>query len=186
MLYRRRWTLIFQVPFVLLMAACFASAVYFAWMAETPGIAAFFWLGAFGAFCIAGSLGNASLNAYRLREPALTIDETGITDLRNDDPRTVPWHAMQRVVLDNYENTILVKLVPAADASLVRTIAATLRRWQLRADVVFSLGGLGYDPNLLRNSLQAFHRAANPPPLAQPPTVAADGATSRDGRRDAR
>lgn len=181
LLYRRRWTLVSQVPFALLMAACCACAVYFAWRAQTPVVAAFFWLGAFGTFCIAGSLGHASLNAYRLREPALVIDETGITDLRDTDPRTLPWQAMQRVVLDNYENAILVRLVPAPDTSLLRAITDTLRRWQLRGDAVFSLGGLGYDANQLRTSLQAFHRAACPPSLAQHPPVTADGSASTAG-----
>lgn len=161
-LYRRRWTLLFQVPFTLLMVACLAYSVFLIYASDSRLVTLIGSVGAFVAFCIAGTLGRSAWEAYRVREPAVVIDETGITDLRDDESQTVPWDAMERVQLDNYENTIRVKLRSSSTASAVGVIVKTLQRWQRGGDVVFLLGGLAYDPRQIQAALRAHHAAAVP------------------------
>ncbi|MBL7087294.1 hypothetical protein [Acidovorax sp.] len=164
MLYRRRWTLVFQVPFTLLVLACLAFSLYWAAVSNDRLLTILCLCAAFVAFCVGGTLGRSTLEAYRVRDPAVVIDATGITDLRQDDPHTVPWEAMERVHLDNYENVILVKLRPGHKDSALRVIFKALQRWQQRGDVVFFLGGLAYDTRQIQTALKAFHAAAAPKP----------------------
>ena len=165
MLYRRRWTLIFQVPFTLLMVATLVYGLSVALTTDNKLVAAICWLGAFGSFCIGWTLGRSALDAYQLREPAVTIDACGITDLRDEDPQTVHWQSMQWVKLDLGEDAIFIKLVPKPTDSLLRRIGTTLRRWQLLGDVVVDLRGLPYDAQQLKNTLKAHHMAAGPQSL---------------------
>jgi len=162
LLYRRRWTLVFQVPFTLLMLLCLAFSLYGASVSNERLLTALLLCAAFVAFCVGGTLGRAALEAYRVRDPAVVIDATGITDLRQDDPHTVPWEAMERVQLDGYEDVILIQLRPGQKDSALRVIAKALQRWQRRGDVVFALGGLAYDTRQIQNALKAFHTAAVP------------------------
>lgn len=163
LLYRRRWTLLFQVPFTLMMVLCLAYSLYRAYVSNDRLFTALFLCAAFLTFCIAWTLGGAALQAYLQRNPAVVIDATGITDLRPDDPHTVPWEAMERVHLDNHENVILVKLHTSHKDSALRVIAKALKRWQQRGDVVFSLGGLAYDTRQIQKALKVFHTAAVSP-----------------------
>lgn len=160
LLYRRRWTLVFQVPFVLLMAICLAFSLYWASVSNDRLLTALCLCAAFVSFCVGGTLGRSALEAYREQDPAIVIDATGITDLRQDDPHTVPWEAMERVHLDDYEGVILVKLRPGHKDSALGVIIKTLKRWQQRGDVVFALGGLAHDPRQIQTALKAFHAAA--------------------------
>lgn len=162
LLYRRRWTLIFQVPFTLMMILCLAYAVYFAVAVEGPLFRAVFSFAAFGAFCIAWTLGRAAWEAYQSRDPAVVLDGTGITDLRSDAQRFVPWEAMERVHLDNYENMILIRLRTTRSDSALGILFTTLQRWQQGGDVAFSLRGLAYDTRQIQTALKAFHTAATP------------------------
>jgi len=160
LLYRRRWTLVFQVPFVLLMAICLAFSLYGALASNDRLFTALCLCAAFVSFCVGGTLGRSALEAYREQDRAIVIDATGITDLRQDDPHTVPWEAMERVHLDDYEGVILVKLRPGHKDSALGVIIKTLKRWQQRGDVVFALGGLAHDPRQIQTTLKAFHAAA--------------------------
>ena len=90
------------------------------------------------------------------------IDESGITDLRDDDSATVPWEAMERVQFDGYENAIRVKLRSSSTVSALGVIVKTLQRWQRGGDVVVLLGGLAYDPRQIHTALRAHHAAAVP------------------------
>ena len=162
LLYRRRWTLIFQVPFTLLMVLSLAYAVYFAVAVDGPLFRAVFSLAAFAAFCIAWTLGRSAWEAYQWRDPALVVDATGITDLRGDDQRCVRWDAMERVHLDNYENLILIRLSDAGTGSALGAVFRTLQRWQQGGDFAFSLRGLAYDTRQIQTALKAFHAAAAP------------------------
>ena len=160
LLYRRRWTLIFQVPFVLLMAACLAFSLFLALASGSRLLAALGWVGAFVSFCVGGTLGNAAWKAYRWRDPAMVIDADGITDLQGDEPRTVPWSAMDRVHLDNYESVILVRLRQGTKTSFVGAAVQALQRWQRRGDVAFHLGGLAYDTRQVQVALKEFLAAS--------------------------
>lgn len=139
LLYRRRWTLVFQVPFVLLMAVCLAFSLYWASVSNDRLLTALCLCAAFVTFCVGGTLGRSALEAYREQDPAVVIDATGITDLRQDDPHTVTWEAMERVHLDDYEGVILVKLRPGHRDSARGVIVKALKRWQQR-------GGCGVCP----------------------------------------
>lgn len=162
----------FQVPFVLAMVACLGYALWVAYATDIRLLRMLALVCAFGTFCVAGTLGRAAWQAYRLRQPALAIDVEGITDLRADDPQALPWTAMERVHLDNYENRILVRLRPGQTANAWRVAAQALKRWQQRGDVVFDLRGLGYDTQQIQRALKAFHTASRRPPAA--PDRAAD------------
>ena len=65
LLYRRRWTLVFQVPFVLLMAICLAFSVYWALASNDRLFTALCLFAAFVSFCVGGTLGRSALEAYR-------------------------------------------------------------------------------------------------------------------------
>lgn len=162
LLYRRRWTLIFQLPFTLLMVLTLPYAVYLAVAVDGPLFRAVFSLAAFAAFCIAWTLGRSAWEAYRWRDPALVVDATGITDLRGDDQHCVRWDAMERVHLDNYENRILIRLRAARTESALGVVIKTLRRWQMEGDVAISLRGLAYNTQQIQTGLKAFHAAATP------------------------
>lgn len=129
-LHRRRWTLVFQMPFTLLMALCMAYSLHWACASSDRLFTVFFLCAAFVVFCVGGTLGRAALEAYRVQDPAVVIDATGITDLRQEDPRTVPWDAVERVQLDNAEDVILIQLRPGHKDSALRVIGKTLQRWQ--------------------------------------------------------
>lgn len=162
LLYRRRWTLLFQVPFTLLMLLCLAYSLYWAYVSSERLYTALFLLAAFVTFCLAWTLGSAALKAYFERNPAVVIDASGITDLRHEAPNTVPWEAMERVHLDNHENVILIRLHPGRKDTALRVVIAALQRWQRRGDVAFPLGGLAYDTPKIRKALKAFHASVVP------------------------
>lgn len=65
LLYRRRWTLVFQVPFVLLMAVCLAFSLYWASVSNDRLLTALCLCAAFVSFCVGGTLGRSALEAYR-------------------------------------------------------------------------------------------------------------------------
>lgn len=161
-MYRRRWTLLFQVPFTLLMVACLAYSVLLIYAADNKLLTLIGSVGAFSSFCIAGTFGRSAWEAYRERDPVVVIDESGITDLRDEDSHTVPWEAMERVLLDITENTIRVKLRTSTTESAIGVIVKALQRWQRGGDMVFLLGGLAYDARQVQMALRAHHAAAVP------------------------
>jgi len=162
LLYRRRWTLFFQVPFVVLMAILTAFAIFMAVAFDDRLFTVVFSLGAFCTFCIAGTLGRSAWEAHRNREPAVVIDAAGITDLRDEDPQPMPWEAMERVRLDSDER-IVVRLRTSDKAPALRVISQALQRWQQGGDVVVSLAGLAHNPHTMQRTLSAFHTAATAP-----------------------
>lgn len=163
LLYRRRWTLLFQVPFTLMMVLCLAYSLHGAYVSTDRLFTAMYLCAAFVTFCIAWTLGGAALQAYLQRNPAVLIDANGITDLRQESAHTVPWDAMERVHLDNHENAILIRLHSGRKESALGVVVTALQRWNRRGDVVFSLGGLAYDTRQIQKALKAFHTTAVPP-----------------------
>lgn len=163
-LYRRRWTQWFTVPFVAVMAACTVFAIFQAVALDDRLFTAVFSLSAFCTFCLAWTLGNSALEAHRNREPAVVIDHTGITDLRQEDPQPIPWSAIERVRLD--EDRIVVRLRTAETTSALQVVSQALQRWQRGGDLVVALDGLGHNPYKLQQALAAFHKA--PTSLTKP------------------
>ncbi|KRD14490.1 MULTISPECIES: hypothetical protein [Acidovorax] len=159
LLYRRRWTLFFQVPFAVLMAILTAYAIFMALVFDDRLFTVLFSFAAFCTFCLAWTLGRGALEAHKNREPAVVIDETGITDLRDEDPQPVPWEAMERVRLDS-DDRIVVRLHTSDKVSALRVISLALQRWQQGGDVVVSLAGLAHNPHILQRTLSTFHKAA--------------------------
>lgn len=117
---------------------------------------------AFSTICVAGTFAKSSLDTLNHQGPWLVIDGQGITDIvRNVGP--VPWHQMQTVKLDNYENQIIVNFHRREDSPQVRgRWTSLIYRWQNGGDLIFPLGGLAYDTARLKAALQAFHAAAKP------------------------
>jgi hypothetical protein len=161
-LYRRRWTLFIQVPFVALMAILTAYAIFMAVVFDDRLFTVLFSFSAFCTFCITGTLGRTALEAHNNREPAVVINAEGITDLREDDPQPVPWEAMERVRLDS-DDRLVIRLLTAEKVSALRVISLALQRWQQGGDVVVSLVGLAHNPHTLQRTLSAFHQAAATP-----------------------
>ncbi len=159
LLYRRRWTLFFQVPFAVVMGILTVYVLVMAVVLDDRLFTILFSLSAFCTFCLAWTLGRAALEAHRNREPAVVIDATGITDLREEGPQPVPWDAMERVRLDS-DDRIVIRLHTSEKASTVRVVSLALQRWQQGGDVVVSLAGLGFNPYELHRTLNAFHKAA--------------------------
>lgn len=161
-LYRRRWTLLFQVPFAVLMAILTAYAIFLAVVFDDRLFTVLFSLGAFCTFCLAWTLGQSALDAHKNREPAVVIDAIGITDLRDEDPQPVHWEALERVRMDS-DDRIVVRLLTSEKASALRVISLALQRWTEGGDVVISLAGLAHNPYTMQRTLSAFHKAAAAP-----------------------
>lgn len=164
LLYRRRWTLFFQVPCAVLLAAGTVYSVFLAVAFDNRLFTPLSLFGAFCMFCLSWTLGRSALEAQRNREPAVAIDASGITDLRDDDPHPVPWHAMESVHI-NRRNCIVIRLMSSEKASALRVITLSLQRWHQGGDVVISLVGLGVNHYVLHRTLSAFHKAASNPAL---------------------
>ena len=162
LLYRRRWTLVFQVPFAALMAILTAYAIFMAVVFNDRLFTPLFSLGALCTFCVAWTMGRDALEAHRNREPVVVIDETGITDLRDENPQPVPWQAMVRVRL-NSDDRLVIRLLTAEKASALRVISLAMQRWTNGGDKVIYLAGLAYNPYMMQRTLNAFHKAATGP-----------------------
>ncbi|GKS99550.1 hypothetical protein AVKW3434_09200 [Acidovorax sp. SUPP3434] len=154
-LRRRRWTLIFSLPFtVLMLAICIYSVVLmftgnrlFTFLAG---------LSAFGAFCVGGTLGKTVLEALCDLQPAVIVDSHGLNDLRGGTG-LVPWHEIERVKLDLDEQRILVDVADHAAPDRRRWISRT-RRLLSGGDYTVALAGLSYHPQELERALAWHHR----------------------------
>lgn len=116
---------------------------------------------AFSTICIAGTFAKSALEVLNHDGPWLVIDESGITDMaKRVGP--LPWHEMQAVTLDSYENRIAVTLHESSPSRPSRSFwSSLLFRWQNGGDLLFPLGGLRYDTARLKSTLKQFHAAAN-------------------------
>jgi len=154
-LRRRRWTLVFSLPFTAFMAFAGAYSVFLMFSAERVAVM----LGACGAFvslCVGGTLGKAALDAWRNEEPAVVVGADGLHDLTGETG-LVPWHRIDAVRLDDYEQRILVTLVVASPDRAGRLVSAT-RRLLAGADYKVDLRGLAYRPRELAAALAEHHR----------------------------
>ena len=159
-LYRRRWTLYFQVPFTVLMALTTAYSVFLAVASNDRLLTLIGAIGAFGSFCITWTLARSAWDAHQNREPALIIDAQGILDLRQDDPQTVRWNAMESVHINFRTDAIVARLRHGNQGSITQALQ---RAYRGGGDVAFSLHGLAHDTSVIQSTLKAFHEAAVPP-----------------------
>ncbi len=154
-LCRRRWTLVFSLPFtVLMLAICIYSVVLL--FTGNRLITFLAGLSAFGAFCVGGTLGKTVLQALCDLRPAVIVDSHGLNDIRG---RTglVPWHEIERVTLDLDEERILVDVADPAAPDRRRWISRT-RRLLSGGDYTVALAGLSYHPRELEQALAWHHR----------------------------
>lgn len=153
-LRKRRWTLIFTLPFAVTLALCgLGSVMLLHWLPGNFGVAAAA-VCAFTYLCVAGAIGKSALDTLATQAPSLIIDQDGLTDVsRNVGP--IPWRHMRRVDLDDYEGRIVVSLIHDP-----QTLIGAARRVFDGGDMAFSLAGLSYDAAQLEATLKAFHSQA--------------------------
>jgi hypothetical protein len=154
-LYRRRWTLIFSLPFTVLMAGSCAYSLFVLCVADDRLINVIAGVAAFGTFCVAGTFAKAVLEALNNRKPAVSIDATGVTDTRGGG--LLLWHDIESVKLDPDEQLIRVKFV-ATTATQRRGLISKTRRLFNGADHTIALGGLSYNHRKLAQALAQFQR----------------------------
>ena len=153
-LRRRRWTLLLSLPFTL--AAIGAYSIFLLFTAEERVVLAVAGCGAFVSLCLGGTTGKAVLEAMYDLHPAVVIDSAGLTD-RRGGAGLIPWHEIEKVKLDDYEQQILVHMASSASPDR-RMSTSTIRRLVHGADYTIALGGLCYDPQELERSLADYHR----------------------------
>lgn len=149
-LYRRRWTLVFSLPLVLMMGIVGIYSVYLMFTGDRL-VMMFAGCGAFVAFCVGGTFGKSVLEALRNKEPAVIIDARGLSDFRGS-VGLIPWHEIASARLGDDEQVILINFGNQADQSR-RRLTSTARRLFSGADCTVALGGLSYNFRELEKSL---------------------------------
>jgi hypothetical protein len=151
-LYRRRWTLVFSLPFTAFFVLVGAYSLFLLLNAPDRLIALFAGCALFVAFCVAGTMGKTVLQALLNKDPAVVIDSQGLWDMREDS--RLPWQEIGKLKLDGDEQRILVSL----DTRASQRQTSQIRRLLSGADVTIALGGLSYDHRELEKSLLDHHR----------------------------
>jgi hypothetical protein len=164
-IYRRRWTAYFGLPFSLVMSI---SGILGAVLARSQldgnfGIAVAV-LSLFGALCVAIPVGRSSWIALTNKEPALVVDSRGITDHFHLNA-FLPWSDVQSVSLDYGDgNALTIVLRDGARTpggkSVEPSLTRTFKRAFTGADLTIPLGSLSYNPNKLRDLLTYYTRLA--------------------------
>lgn len=154
-LRRRRWTLIFSLPFTVLMLVICIYSVFLLFTGN-PLVTFIAGLSAFGTFCVGGTLGKTVLQALCDLQPAVIVDSNGLNDVRGGTG-LVPWHEIERVKLDLDEQRILVDVADHAAPDRRRWISRA-RRLLSGADYTVALAGLSYHPQELERALAWHHR----------------------------
>lgn len=148
-LHRRRWTLVFSVPFIALMALVGAYSIFLLFTGDRL-VMVIGGIGAFVALCIVGTLGRSVVEAWRNNDPAVVVDQHGLNDLRSATG-LIPWREIETVTLDVYEQRIIVKVAANSRRSITR-------RLLVGGDYAVALGGLSYSHRELSNALDEYHR----------------------------
>lgn len=152
-LRRRRWTLVFSVPFTIFIAIVGAYSVCLIFSGDR-----FLMLiggcSAFAAFCVGGTLGKSALEAWRNNDAAVVVDEHGLNDLRGKTS-FIPWHQIETVKLDVDEQRVLVNMAKDGRRHL---ITSATRRLLSGADHTIALEGLSYSHHELAKALAEHHR----------------------------
>ncbi|RTL43318.1 MAG: hypothetical protein EKK53_10480 [Burkholderiales bacterium] len=171
---RRRWTALFTLPFVVVMAVSGLMSVF--WLPHLLGPRLGFTIGALFALlsvALAVSLGRDALQALNSRGPALVVDARGITDHFHLHTH-VPWSEIESATIDGEDGTDLMLMLRPGTAlpggGIVKpTVRRQMGRWFGRADLRIPLGGLVYHHRQLEAALKA-HLARQPrPPSAEMP-----------------
>ena len=157
-LRRRRWTLLFTIPFTMVMLASFAYSVFLLIAIDERLVKLIAGVGAFATFCIGGSMGKTVLDALYDLEPAVIVNSEGLDDIRGGTG-LVFWHEIESVKLDMDEQQIRVK-VAARAAPDRRALVSATRRLFTGADYSIDLHGLSYHPHGLQQSLADHLRKA--------------------------
>ena len=155
-LRRRRWTLVFSLPFTLVMVAVGAYSIFLLFTAEERFVLALAGCGTFISLCLVATIGKAVLEALYDLRPAVVIDSTGLID-RRGSAGLIPWHEIERVKLDVDEQQILVNMAGSASPDR-RKLISTTRRLIYGTDYTIALVGLRYDSRELERSLAEHHR----------------------------
>lgn len=155
LLRRRRWTLVFSLPFTLLMVGTCAYSLFLIGAADERLVRWIAGFMAFGTFCVGGTFGKAVLEALYDLQPAVIIDASGLTDRRGAG--LLAWQDIESVKVDPDEQLILVKFVANAATARSGLISKTRRLFQ-GADYTVALGGLSYNPRTLARALAEHHR----------------------------
>ncbi len=154
-LYRRRWTLMFSLPFTALMLGTCVYALFVLGVADDRLVQVIAGVAAFGTFCVGGTFAKAVYEALSNLQPAVIIDARGVEDLRGAG--LLAWQYIESVKLDPDEQLILVKFVDNA-ATARRGLISTTRRIFSGADQTIALGGLSYSHRKLAVSLAEHFR----------------------------
>lgn len=155
-LRRRRWTLVFSLPFTIFIIVTGLYSTFIAFVTEERLVAAIAGCGAFVAICVGGTFGKAVLEALSNLRPAVVLDSQGLNDLRGG-LGLLPWHDIERLKLDVDEQRILLNFSNGAGLGS-HPLISTTRRLFSGADYTVDLGGLHYNPRELRQALVAYHR----------------------------
>jgi hypothetical protein len=168
-LERRRWTALFTLPFVAIMAVAGLMSVIWLPHLLGPRLGYATWvLFALFSVALAVTLGREALQALNSRGPALVVDAEGITDHFRLHTH-VPWSVVESATIDGEDgNDLSLMLRPGTALPGGRQVKATFRRrmgrWFGRADLTIPLGGLVYNHRELRDALEAhLARQARPP-----------------------
>lgn len=152
-LQRRRWTLVFSVPFTAFMALVGTYSVYLMITGDSL-VMVVAGCGAFAALCIGGTVGKSVLEAWRNNDPAVIVDQHGLHDTRGATG-FIPWDQIETVKLDVDEQRILINI---ATTHRRGPLASATRRLLAGADHTVALGGLSYSPRELAKALAEHHR----------------------------
>lgn len=159
---RRKWTLIFSIPFVAMLVAggVYALYLFLAVGADDKLIRLFSGLALFVYFCVAGTMGRSVLDVLRSQGPALIVDAEGITDVEHD-AELVPWTEIEKVKIDDEDNCIVVNFFEGSRYVAGRgQVSKITRRLLRRGDRKFPLQGLVFRWHDLEKALKEFHAAA--------------------------
>ena len=157
-LRRRRWTLLFTIPFTVVMLATFVYAVFLLIAIDERLVKLIAGVGAFATFCIGATVGKTVLQALHDLEPAVIVNSEGLDDIRGGTG-LVFWHEIEGVQLDMDEQQIRVK-VAARAAPDRRALVSATRRLFTGADYSIDLHGLSYYPHGLKQALAEHQRKA--------------------------
>ena len=165
---RRRWTVVFSLPFAFVVCLAGLSAPFLlpAMFGARLGLA----MGIFFALmslALAASVAGPALKALREQGPALVVDARGITDNFHLHVH-LPWSAVQSATVDYGEgDSLMLTLRPGAqlpDGGVVqKSLWRRVRRAFNGGDVRIPLGGLVYEHRRLRDALKAHlaHQAGS-------------------------
>lgn len=153
-LYRRRWTVYFTLPFAGLMLAVCAYSIFLMFTGDKL-VMLIGGVGAFATFCIGGTVGKSGWDALFHPEAAVVIDADGLHDARGTTG-PVAWNEIEKVRLDVAELRIYVHV--GHQTPNRHPLASTTRRLFTGGDFTVSLSGLGFDERQLAKALAAHHR----------------------------